>query len=177
MMINSTSRFELILDNGGASVSQLHRFYNQTLGTGDIGTTILPLTLDSSIFLFLSPYADGLSHDSVCASGRIFLGFHAHTSSLGKGSLRDLAEEEVRFFLPKTMKYIKIVFIVVFHHQTNLNTTISTMDASPLYYYVHNEVPEATVRRAMVSRRMGTLLTTTAPVVVGYAMMKMALTA
>lgn len=177
MMITFTFRFKPILNNGRVCVSQLHQFYKWTLATDDIGTTILALTLDSRIFLFLSPYVNGFSHGSICASGSIFLGFHAHTSSLGKGSLRDLAEEEVRFFLPKAMKYIKIVSIVVFLHQTALNTTISTMDASPLYYYVHHEVPEATVRRAMVSRRMGTLLTTTAPVVVGYAMMKMALTA
>ena len=51
------------------------------------------------------------------------------------------------------------------------------MDASPLYYYVHNEVPEANVRRAMVQRLVGTFLTSAAPVMVGYAVMKMAMTA
>lgn len=60
-------------------VSQLHQLCKWTLATDDIGTTILALTLDSSIFLFLSPYVNGLSHGSICASGRIFLGFHAHT--------------------------------------------------------------------------------------------------
>lgn len=49
------------------------------------------------------------------------------------------------------------------------------MDASPLYYYLRNEIPEATVRRAIMSRRVGTFLIGAAPVMVGYAVMKVAL--